>query len=65
MMKKDNEIEKILLNVGEVQKYLGIGETMARRLLRNPKSGFAIRIGNRLYANKRKLDKWLDSQCDK
>ena len=49
-------MEKVLLNVKEVSEYLGLGETKTRELLRNPKNGFSIRIGNRLYAHKGKLD---------
>lgn len=55
-------MDKILLNVKEVSKYLGIGETKAREILRNPNSGFTVRIGNRLYAHKEKLDLWLKNQ---
>ena len=33
---------------------LGIGETKARELLHDPKNGFTVRIGNRLYAHKEK-----------
>ena len=54
--------EKGLLNVKEFCHYLGIGETKARELLRNPKNGFTVKIGNRLYAHRKKLDKWLDNQ---
>lgn len=50
------------MNVKEVSEYLGIGDTKARELLRNPYNGFAIRIGNRLYAHKAKLDVWLKNQ---
>lgn len=52
-------MEKQLLNVSEVCKYLGIGETKARQLLRSH-TGFGIQIGNRWYANKKKLDAWLE-----
>lgn len=34
----------------------------ARELLTNPANGFTVRIGNRLYAHKAKLDKWLMNQ---
>lgn len=58
--------EKVLMTVEEVQLYLGLGETTVRQMLRNPrKYGFGLRIGNRLYANKKKLDLWLDRQCEK
>ena len=41
---------------------LGIGDTKARELLHNPYNNFTVRIGNRLYAHKARLDKWLNNQ---
>lgn len=55
-------IEAILLTVEEMCKYLHIGKTKAREILHNPNNGISIRIGNRLYAHKVKLDKWLENQ---
>lgn len=52
----------MLLNVKEVSEYLGLVETKTRELLKNPKNGFTVRIGNRLYAHKEKLDNWLKNQ---
>ena len=54
--------DKILLNVKEVCEYLGIGQTKCRELLSNPDNGFTVRIGNRLYAHKKRLDEWLINQ---
>lgn len=54
--------EKALLNVKEFCEYLGIGQTKARELLRNSQNGFTIRIGNKLYAHKKRVDSWLLSQ---
>jgi len=55
-----NETEcKALLNVKEMCDYLGIGQTKARELLADPKNRFTVRIGNRLYAHKGRLDTWL------
>ena len=42
--------------------YLGIGETKARELLHDPGNGFTVRIGNRLYAHRGKVDQWLLKQ---
>ena len=53
---------RALLNVKELCEYLGIGQTKARELLSNPSNGFTVRIGNRLYAHKGKLDNWLLNQ---
>lgn len=44
--------------------YLGIGQTKARELLGNPRNKFTLRIGNRLYAHKKKLDEWLLNQIE-
>lgn len=55
-------IEKALLNVKEFTKYLNIGETKARELLNDPRNQFTVRIGNRLYAHKGRVDKWLLNQ---
>ncbi len=57
---KNDQVDKVLLNLDEYCAYLGIGKTKARELLKDPRCTYVIRIGNRLYANKRKLDKWLD-----
>lgn len=59
---KDKEIAPALLNLAEFCDYLGIGETKARELLHDPKNGFTVRIGNRLYAHKGKVDHWLLKQ---
>ena len=51
--------DKVLLNVKEMCDYLGIGQTKARELLADPRNKFTVRIGNRLYAHKQRLDTWL------
>jgi hypothetical protein len=56
-------VDKALLNVEEFCSYLGVGQSKGRELLNTPRNGFTVRIGNRLYANKKQLDKWLDMQC--
>jgi Excisionase from transposon Tn916. len=53
-------VDKALLNVKEVCAYLGIGETKARELLTKTDNNFTVRIGNKLYANKILLDKWIN-----
>lgn len=52
--------KKALLNLKEFCYYLGIGQTKAREILNDPANCFTVRIGNRLYAHKGKLDEWLD-----
>lgn len=52
---------KALLNINELCEYLGIGKTKARELLRGC-NGFGLQIGNRWYANKTKLDAWIEKE---
>ena len=60
MDKNTTEVpDKALLNVKEMCDYLGIGQTKARELLADPRNKFTVRIGNRLYAHKQRLDTWL------
>lgn len=54
--------ERGLLNLDAFCEYLGIKKTKARELLHDPANGFTVRIGNRLYAHKGKLDEWLLKQ---
>lgn len=53
-------VDKRLLDIKELCVYLGIGQTKARELLRG-NNGFGVQIGNRWYANKKKLDVWIDN----
>jgi len=62
-LKKDKRLEKQLLTIKEVCDYLGIGQTKARELVRG-RNGFGFRIGNRWYANKKKLDDWMDRNSE-
>ncbi len=56
-------VDKKLLNIKEFCDYLGIGQTKARELLRGH-NGFGVQIGNRWYANRSKLDQWIDRQTE-
>lgn len=56
--------QKALLDVNEFCDYLGIGQTKAREILNNPRNTFTVRIGNRLYAHKERLDYWLEELAD-
>lgn len=53
---------KKLLTLKEVCDYLGIGQTKARELVRGH-NGFGVQIGNRWYADKGKLDRWIDTMA--
>lgn len=52
--------QPILLTVKEAATYLNIGITKCRELIRG-NNGFGIQIGNRWYANKNLLDKWVNN----
>lgn len=53
--------EKALLNVSAMMAYTGWGENSVRDELNHPKCPYVVRKGNRLYANRRLLEKYLDS----
>lgn len=57
--KNFHETDKVLMPLKEVCEYLGIGESKARELVRGH-NGFGLQIGNRWYANKKKLDDWIN-----
>lgn len=57
------EDRKILLNVEETAAYLNIGKT--REIMKENEKIFVVRIGNRNYAHKALLDKWLLAQIRK
>lgn len=52
-------MDKRLLTIKEVTEYLNIGETKARELVRG-RNGFGLQIGNKWYADKFKLDRWIE-----
>ena len=52
--------EKALLNVNEIMLYTGWGENNVRNKLNHPKCTYVVHDGNRLYANRKKLDKYLN-----
>ena len=53
--------KKALLNVKEMMLYTGWGENAVRDELNHPRCNYVVRKGNRLYANRKLLDKYLDS----
>lgn len=54
--------KKVLLNVEETAAYLNIGKTKTRELMKDNQKVFVVKIGNRSYAHKELLDKWLLAQ---
>lgn len=61
LMEQIKLCEKALLNVSEMMAYTGWGENTVRDELNHPRCSYVIRKGNRLYANRKLLDKYLDS----
>lgn len=64
-MKAGNAMEKVLLNLQEFREYLGIGENKALELVNSPHNGFSLKIGNKWFVYKVRLDEWLANECDK
>ena len=57
-------MDKVLMDIKETCEYTGLGKTKIREILKRPDSTFTVVIGNRLYANKKKFDEYLD-KCTK
>lgn len=49
------------MNVKEVCEYTGWGATKVREVIKNHGSTFSLKLGNRLYVDKEKFDKYLDN----
>lgn len=58
-------VEKKLLDLNEFCEYLGIKKTKARELLKEPRNGYALKIGGKWFVHKDQLDKWLLNECMK
>lgn len=56
------EQEKILFNIEETAQYLNLGKTKTREIMKENEKVFVVKIGNRKYAHKLLLDKWLLAQ---
>lgn len=57
-------MEKALLSLKEVCAYTGWKETKVREILKREDSTFTVRLGNRLYVNKKLFDEYLE-KCAK
>lgn len=57
-------MDKALLSLNEVCEYTGWGRTKTREILKRNDGSFTVRVGNRLYVNKKKFDEYLD-KCAK
>ena len=57
--------DRKILFVEETAAYLNIGKTKTREIMKENEKIFVVRIGNRNYAHKALLDKWLLAQIRK
>jgi len=57
--------EKALLNIKEIMVYTGWGENKVRDMLNHPRCPFVVRNGNRLFAYRKSLDRYLESRIGK
>lgn len=69
-LKKINDIsvvieEPALLSTKAMAKYLSIGVVFARNLLSQPDCPYVVKLGERRYANKKVLDKWIAQNTGK
>ena len=53
-------MDKALLSLNEVCDYTGWGKTKAREILKRKDSKSTVRLGNRLYVNKKLFDEYLE-----
>lgn len=56
------EINPALFTVKETAEYLNIGMTQTRELMKANETVFIVKLGNRRYAHKLLLDRWLLAQ---
>ena len=56
--------DKILLSIKDVMNMTGLGEKKVRQILKNPKSTYTVRNGNRLYAHKELFEDYV-KKCAK
>lgn len=57
-------MEKRLLSIKDLCEYTGWGKTKVREILKRPDSKFTVQMGNRLYADKKLFDDYIE-KCAK
>lgn len=57
-------MEKRLLSINDLCEYTGWGKTKVREILKRSDSKFTIKMGNRLYADKKLFDEYIE-KCAK
>ena len=54
--------DKRLLSVAEFARYIGVGQTTARSILKNTRLGYRVKIKDKIMINRKLLDKFLDEK---
>ncbi len=62
--KEVKDMEKRLLSINDLCEYTGWGKTKVREILKRSDSKFTIKMGNRLYADKKLFDEYIE-KCAK
>lgn len=57
-------MKKRLLSIKDLCEYTGWGKTKVREILKRPDSKFTVQMGNRLYADKKLFDDYIE-KCAK
>lgn len=56
--------KKLLITPEEAMKLLGVGRNRMYETLLKNKTFPSMKIGNRYYINKEKLQSWINEQCN-
>lgn len=51
--------ERLLISLKEVCKLTGWGITKARKVVKRPKNGFTVKLGNKYFVHKELFDEYL------
>lgn len=55
----------VLMTVSDTAKYLNLGQTKTRELMKDHRNKFVVQVGRTKYVHKDLLDKWLLAQVIK
>ncbi len=62
--KKENEVEKVVYNIKDVQQILGLGKNNVYKLLKLPTFP-VIKIGKRYLIPKKEFEEWISKSLRK
>ena len=63
---RQNDLENaVLMTVNDTAKYLNLGTTKTRELMKDYRTKFVVQVGRTKYVHKGLLDKWLLAQVIK